>query len=298
MKQYKNPIIPTSADGHTADPYVIRHDGKYYHCYSGHDGVYITKADELCDIASGEVLKVYSSPESGKLSSWYAPELHYIDGAWYIYGAPAIDDEGKTHCMCVLKRESENPFGKYEYIGMIKGIENTWCIDATIFEHMSENYMVWTTCRQMYMARMHSPTEITGKIMELSHPEFNFETKQGFINEGPAVLKRNGKIHIIYSANDSKTDDYCLGRITYSGGDILSKSNWIKEKNSVFEKTDDIFGPGHCSFTTVTINGEEQDWIVYHANLVSGSGWNGRSVWIQPFDWNENDEPIFGKPIR
>ena len=99
MKQYKNPIITTSADGRTADSYVIRHDGKYYHCYSGHDGVYITKADELCDIASGEALKVYSSPESGKLSSWYAPELHYIDGDWYIYGAPAIDDEGKTHCM-------------------------------------------------------------------------------------------------------------------------------------------------------------------------------------------------------
>ena len=98
MKQYKNPIIPTSADGRTADSYVIRHDGKYYHCYSGHDGVYITKADELCDIVSGEALKVYSSPESGKLSSWYAPELHYIDGDWYIYGAPAIDDEGKTHC--------------------------------------------------------------------------------------------------------------------------------------------------------------------------------------------------------
>ncbi len=30
MKQYKNPIIPTSADGRTADYYVIRHDGKYY----------------------------------------------------------------------------------------------------------------------------------------------------------------------------------------------------------------------------------------------------------------------------
>ena len=74
------------------------------------------------------------------------------------------------------------------------------------------------------------------------------------------------------------------------------KKNWVKEKKPVFEKTDTVFGPGHCSFTTVSENNKENDWIVYHANLVSGSGWRGRSVWIQPFGWSENDEPVFGKP--
>ena len=65
-----------------------------------------------------------------------------------------------------------------------------------------------------------------------------------------------------------------------------------------FEKTEDIFGPGHCSFTTVTENGVEEDYILYHANLESGSGWYGRNVWIQKFTWDDNDMPVFGKPER
>ncbi len=83
MKQYKNPIIPTSADGRTADSYVIRHDGKYYHCYSGHDGVYITKADELCDIASGDaVLKIKNLEGIGRFQVFRGS----IQGAWFDSG--------------------------------------------------------------------------------------------------------------------------------------------------------------------------------------------------------------------
>ncbi|MBE7012128.1 MAG: hypothetical protein E7415_05595 [Ruminococcaceae bacterium] len=59
-----------------------------------------------------------------------------------------------------------------------------------------------------------------------------------------------------------------------------------------------MFGPGHCSFTTVTENCVEEDYIVYHANLESGSGWYGRNVWVQKFSWDDKDMPIFGKPSR
>lgn len=131
----------------------------------------------------------------------------------------------------------------------------------------------------------------------LTKPELNFETKVGLIAEGPAVLYRNRKIHIVYSANDSKSDAYCLGLLTFDGdGDVLAADNWKKKDSAVFEKTDQIYGPGHCSFTTVTENKTEKDYIVYHANLVSGSGWAGRNVFAQPFEWDDNDFPVFGQP--
>lgn len=38
--------------------------------------------------------------------------------------------------------------------------------------------------------------------------------------------------------------------------------------------------------------------VKYHANLESGSGWYGRSVWIQPFTWDDEDYPVFGKPHK
>lgn len=297
MKSYTNPIIPTGTDGHTADPYVLRYQGFYYHCYMKRDGVYLSVTEQLCDLNSAKEFKVFDAPAKGPGAAWYAPELHYIDGVWYIYGAPQIDEEG-THCMSVLAYEGETPMGKYEYKGMIRGLENTWCIDATVLHHEGEMFFIWTTCAQMYMSRMDTPFSITGDITALTHPEYEFETKQGVVNEGPAILKRGNKIHIVYSANDSKTDDYCLGLLTYSGGNVMDISNWEKSKTAVFEKTEDIYGPGHCSFTTVTEDGGEADYIVYHANLESGSGWHGRSVWIQKFDWDENDMPVFGVPHR
>lgn len=296
MKNYINPVIHYTEFGHTADPYVLRYKDKYYHCYMRKDGVYISVSDTLWELGKGIETKVYDAPLSGKDSLWYAPEIYNIDGKWYIYGAPQID-ECDTHCMCVLSYEGDAPVGQYEKVGMIKGLEDTWCIDGTVLNHNGINYFIWTTCAQIYMAQMDSPTSICGKIIALTHPEFAFETKtEVLVNEGPAVLKHGNKIHVIYSANDSKTDEYCLGMLTYSGGDIMKLSNWEKSKEAVFEKTDKIFGPGHCSFTTVTENEKEIDYMVYHANLESGSGWYGRSVWLQRIEWDENDIPIFAKP--
>lgn len=296
LKKYTNPIIPTSTNGHTADPYVIKYNGMYYHCYKLRDGVYLSKSKELCDIGTGERMCVYKAPEKGNDSLWFAPELHHINGAWYIYGAPITDETTDMHTMCVLENKSDDPMSPYTNLGMIHGLENTWCIDATILHHDNKLWMIWTTCAEMYISEMENPWTIKGKITALTHPEYEFETKQGIVNEGPAILKRDNKIHVVYSANDSKTDDYCLGLLTYNGGDILDIANWEKSKKALFEKTDDIYGPGHCSFTTAEESGETVDYIVYHANLESGSGWTGRSVWIQKFTWDDDGYPVFGKP--
>ena len=90
--------------------------------------------------------------------------------------------------------------------------------------------------------------------------------KIGFlVNEGPAVLNRNGKIFISYSA--SATDyNYCMGvLIADENSDLLNKDSWHKSEKPVL-KTDEengIFGPGHSCFT-VSEDGET-DMLVYHA---------------------------------
>lgn len=294
MHTYKNPIIKRSDAYNTADPYVLRHDGYYYHCYGNETGVYITKAKELWDIGDGETIQVYDCSQEGALPSWFAPELHRLDGKWYIYAAPNYDRW--LHVMTVLECDGESPCGRYENRGMMRGLENKWSIDGTILTYGGERYFVWTSCAELYIAKMADPYSITGKVTVLTKPEYAFETRVGLVNEGPAVLYKNDKIHIAYSANDSRDDAYCLGLLTFCGGDILEASNWTKSEHAVFEQTAEIFGPGHCSFTTVTKGGEEIDYIVYHANLVSGSGWNGRNVFVQPFTWDADDMPVFGKP--
>lgn len=294
MKAFTNPIVPLNSQNGTgtSDPYVIRHGGRYYHCYSRRDGVYISVCDDLSELDSAEKMKVYSCIEGKMGSGWYAPELHLIDGKWYIYGAPLINDKG-WHCMTVLRATGDEPMCEYDNIGMIPPIDNDYNLDGTVFEYNNSYYFVWSSGWKLHIARMASPVALEGRTENICCSELPFETVSGPVCEGPAVLKRNGKIHIIYSANDSRDDVYCLGKLTFMGGDILDASSWKKNNEAVFKSTKKIFGPGHCSFTEDE-NGDT--YIVYHANLVSGSGWNGRNVFAQKIEWNSEDDPIFGEP--
>lgn len=127
----------------------------------------------------------------------------------------------------------------------------------------------------------------------ISAPEHAWEKLGGppFVNEGPSAIKRNGRLHVVYSASGSWTDDYQMGLLTFMGGDILDKKNWRKKPSPVFAKTAEVFGPGHASF----IRFKEMDWIVYHSAKFSGAGW-AREVRMQPFHWTQDDQPQFGVP--
>ena len=43
----------------------------------------------------------------------------------------------------------------------------------------------------------------------------------GAVNEGPAVIKNNGKIFLTYSGNDCGTSDYLIGGLYMNEGEIL-----------------------------------------------------------------------------
>lgn len=291
MEIIKNPIIPYSKKNNTSDPQIVRRGSWYYHCYANAEGVFIQKCSSISEFAAAEPVKILSSPLKGAGSNWYAPELHNIDGKWYIYGSP--EDEMGCHTMRVLGPCcKEEPIGVYECNKPIKGLENIWSLDGTVFEKDGQWYFVWSQGTTIWIAKMLSPSEISPERTMIISQEYDFERKNGDVIEGPAVLKFKDRIHIVYSANDSKTDDYCLGITTCKGGNVLDAASWEKTPYAVFEKTEEIFGPGHCSF----LRTEESDYIVFHANLISGSGWAGRNVWIQPFSFDEKGMPVFGKP--
>lgn len=108
------------------------------------------------------------------------------------------------------------------------------------------------------------------------------------------VSPMDDTVHIVYSASGSWTDDYCLGMLSFRGGDILDPASWTKSKDPVFSKGNGIYGPGHCSFTTTD---DGAVWMIYHGNTESGTGWSGRKVWIDPVDW-DGDTPLFGTPQK
>jgi GH43 family beta-xylosidase len=297
---YKNPIASNGAD-----PWVIWWQGAYYYCYSFGESLGMNKAARLQDIdTTTERRIVWESPSGQPYSKeLWAPELHYLDGKWYIYVA-ADDGKNEHHRMYVLEGMSQDPQGKYALKGQITDPTNKWAIDGTILVMDSgAKYFIWSgwegdvnVQQNLYIAPMSNPWTISGKHVLISKPELPWELiGTPLINEGPEILKHNGKVFIIYSASGSWTDDYCLGQLTLIGNDPLQPSSWQKKPTPVFSKTTAVFGPGHASFVK-SPDGKE-DWIVYHAAKYKGARWN-RNVRIQRFSWDAEGHPVFGTPVE
>ena len=297
MRTFKNPIIENSDKCNTSDPYIIFHNGTYYHCYGNKSGVYVTKAKRIEDIEKGETKRVYEYLQDGITDfDWYAPELHLIDGVWYIYGSPDVGNG--FHSMSVLENKNADPTTPFENKGVIRGLEGQWTLDGTVLKYKDKNYLIWSSGKALVISRLVTPWKIEDEGTVIGQLEYDFEKRNGEVMEGPAVLKRHGRIFLIYSVNDSKTDDYALGLMEMKGEEPTKKESWKKHPIAVFQKTEEVFGPGHCCFTKVLDGDEWKDYIVYHANLETGSGWGGRSVWAQEVEYDEKDFPEFGKPMR
>lgn len=295
---FANPVVRSGAD-----PWVIRHDGCYYLCQSRRNAIWVHRSLRLQDIGRGESRRVWSPPAGTAYSKeLWAPELHWIRGKWYIYVA-ADDGDNQNHRMIVLEGSSDDPQEPFAFKGKIAAPTDRWAIDGTVLQMPDGRlYFLWSgwegtvnVAQHLYIAPMSDPWTISGERVRISSPQLEWELHgEPLINEGPEALWNGDKLFIIYSASGSWTDDYCLGQLTWTGGAPLAPTSWVKKPDPVFARTNDVFGPGHCSFVS-SRDGVEK-WIVYHSAKSPGSGWN-RQIDIQRFTWNPDGSPHFGRPV-
>ncbi len=297
-RTFTNPVVASGAD-----PWVIRHEGAYYFCQSERGHIKVNRAERLQDIGVDHWQRVWTPPQGTAYSrELWAPELHFLQGKWWIYVA-ADDGDNANHRMYVLEGSSANPQAPFSMKGKIAAPTDRWAIDGTVLLMPDGRlYFIWSgwggtenVAQHLYIAPMSNPWTISGERVLISSPELDWE-KHGkpLINEGPQVLWNGSKLFIIYSASGSWGDDYCLGQLTWTGGDVLDPKCWAKQPEAVLSRTEDVFGPGHCSF--VKSRDGTEDWIIYHSAKSSGAGWR-RRVNMQRFTWNSDGSPSFGKPI-
>jgi GH43 family beta-xylosidase len=132
----------------------------------------------------------------------------------------------------------------------------------------------------------------------LSKPEYDWEKIGFMVNEGAAVIKKNGKIYISYSA--SATDsNYCMGLLwADEDADLMDPASWGKSRTPVLTTDEEAgqYGPGHNSFT-VSEDGTE-DVMVYHARtykeIVGDPLYDpNRHTWVKPVRWLPDGTPDF-----
>ena len=330
--QYTNPIIY-----HRADPFIYRHtDGIYYfvasHTDMEHnlDGQYqyrnitLRRAKTIEELADGsgkyEERVIYAREPIANNNSphIWAPEIHYVENAWYVYFTTVIDENEmwsiRPH---VLECKAEDPFtGEWVNLGPVKKtVEDSiaftdFSLDHTVAKHKGEWYMFWAEKHpidsDIYAAKMVNPWTIdSSRICKVVSPEYNWE-RHGFpVCEGPAILERNGKVFMVYSA--AGTDAlYCLGMCTADAdADLLDEKSWTKSPFPVFQSSrkNGQFGPGHNSFSQ---DEEGHDVMVYHARqeerYLVDEGYQplydaGRNATLMRIFWNEDGTPNFSVPI-
>lgn len=306
---FKNPLIRQRAD-----PWVLRHsDGWYYFTASvpQYDRIVLRRAKTVAGLAEAEEKVIWRKHETGEMGAHiWAPEIHHIDGKWYIYFAAGRADAVFDIRMYVLENGSADPTqGEWVEKGQLTTNWESFSLDATSFEHRGTRYLVWAQNdpdiegnTNLYIAELENPWTIRGEQVMLTRPEYDWEIQGYMVNEGAAVLKKNGRIFMTYSG--SATDHrYAMGLLTADeDADLLDPASWTKSPEPVFRSSPEngVYGPGHNSFTTSKDG--TVDVMVYHARpyreIMGNSLYDpNRQGRVQRLEWAEDGTPIFGEPV-
>jgi GH43 family beta-xylosidase len=295
-----------------ADPYVFLHtDGYYYFTASvpEYDRIELRRTRSLAELGKAPPTVVWKKHDRGDMSHFiWAPELHFTGGKWYIYFAASRAGSIWRLRMYALENASPNPLeGTWTEKGEIKMEWDSFTLDATSFVHGGKRYMAWAQGSPafkgtaIYLAKMDTPWSIEKPVVLLSKPEFAWEKQGPWVNEGPAVVIKNGRVFMTFSA--SRTDaNYCMGLLTApEDADLLNPASWQKSPEPVFKSNAlaSQYGPGHNCFTT-TPDGKTV-LNVYHARnyeKIQGEPLYNpdRSVYIQPVRWNSDGMIDLGLP--
>ncbi|MET7676820.1 glycoside hydrolase family 43 protein [Streptomyces seoulensis] len=290
-----------------ADPSVIRVGSTYISAQSTGGGIAVRQASSTAGLASASARQVWSDTQ-GRGEVW-APELTTDGGRYYIYFTAG---RGSAHRMFVIS--SASPDSGYGGETRLALPDDKWAIDGTMFTFSGQRWFVWSGWagdinveQNLYIARMSSPTTPTGARYVISQPRESWERVVGnpYINEAPeAIRDPGGQLHIVYSANGSWSDQYCLADLRLrAGGDPTYVWDWYKSNGCLFgsnrstmmagwDPTLYVNGPGHHTF--VLLNGDiatsppagPRFPLMFHA-VAKGTpySWDNRYWYTGSFAW-------------
>lgn len=68
-----------------ADPQVSYFDGYYYLISTEWTNLQLTRAETIDGLKTAEPKVIYTDPDPSRCCNVWAPEIHLIDGTWYLY---------------------------------------------------------------------------------------------------------------------------------------------------------------------------------------------------------------------
>lgn len=306
-----NPLVKNRADAQ-----VFRHsDGWYYLTGSvpEYDRLVLRRSRTIAGLATAQERVLWRHEASGPMSGFlWAPELHLVDNQWVMYFAAGPSGGGedvfRIRTYAVVCDGPDPMAGNWRVLGKFQSPFDGFNLDSTIFMHRGTRYFCWAerepgieTNSNLYLAPMAGPLTLAAKPARLTVPTLDWEVRGFKVAEAPAILARNGRLFLTYSA--SATDArYCLGMLSVpEDADIMNPANWTKSPEPVFVSSPitSVYGPGHNSFT---VDEQGRDVLVYHGRdyeAIEGDPLFNpdRHTRVQRIYYRADGTPDFGIPV-
>ncbi|KAF4309362.1 Glycoside hydrolase family 43 [Botryosphaeria dothidea] len=289
---YSNPLRETNG----SDPQIVWYDGYYYLMTTTWTDVQLTRATTIEGLKTGEGKTVWVDEDPSRCCSVWAPELHELDGTWYIYYSAGTAENLDGQRPQVLEGGAHPWDDDYAWVATLT---STWGIDGSVATINDQRYFTWscfdgTDIQSLCIASMTSPTSL-GSTVLISEPTEDWETVGAPVNEGPYLLQSpsSGTYYIVFSASYCWTTSYQLGLLTLAdGADPLVRDSWTKS-GPVFSSANGNLGTAHNAFFT-SPDGTEI-WNVYHATANANGACDGnRYTSVDRVSWKEDGSPDFG----
>lgn len=285
--QYANPFIQQRAD-----PCILKgNDGYYYFTASypmcggsdknGYDKIVLRQSETIEGLAEAEEITIWDCDDdsSNEYRYIWAPEIRLVDGQYYVFYTSSIESSSpwgiRPHVLkCMDADDIMNP-ASWQAMGLMQANSGdaqaftAFSLDMTVFENQGRWYVIWPQSNDyssLFIAEINKeePWKCISDSVKISIPEYSWERQVENVNEGPSVIKNNGKIYVAFSAAGTGPE-YCVGLLSIDeDADMLDAASWKKQGYPVLTSADvpGEYGPGHNSFT---VDEDGNDIFVYHA---------------------------------
>jgi beta-xylosidase len=294
LRTYTNPVY----DGYFADPFVLRHDGRYY-AYGtaaeiGRTVPALVSEDLVTWRPLGDVLEPVPEPHA---DVYWAPEVTSRDGRFWMYYS-AGREEGEEHRLRVAG--ADDPQGPFRDAGVLLDPDEPFSIDGHPFRDDDGRWYLFF-CRDflegervgtgIVAAELADPQTLAGEVRTVVRPfaDWNLYAAQRewygrrwdwYTVEGPFVRKHDRRYYCFFSGGAWREANY---GVSYAVADHpLGPWEVVEADGPSIVRTVPglVIGPGHASVVASPSGAE--DWLVYHAWDSAGVA---RRMCIDRLEW-------------
>ncbi len=279
---YKNTLTESAAD-----PFILYEKEVYYLYSTGTTTIGVRTSKDLKNWSAKTTALNLSDFDWAENKCW-APEIYHYGEKYYMVFSAAkelhsigigVADDPRGPFRPLMNEPLLSP--GYSVIDASLLFDDDGKVYLFYSKDNSTNRVNGIRTSQTYGVELSADLKsLVGSPVLIATPEqpWEYSSSSSAVNwnEGPVVLKHDGKYYLFYSAGYYKTASYSVG-YAYSDKPLAryTKNDNCQILKSVGEK---ITGPGHCNFFR-SADGTEL-YMCYHVHTVPPTADSGRSLCI------------------